>query len=182
MDLGLIEGIAKSRPDWHIVMVGPVVKIDPATLPKLPNIHYLGGKKYNELPEYLAGWDLAILPFAHNDSTRFISPTKTPEYLAGGKPVVSTSITDVVRPYGELKMVRIADTVEDFVSAAQLAMTEDVRSESWRQTVEAMLSQMSWDLTWQKMNWLISDKLAEKQLASRNVRLGAASRPAVLGD
>jgi UDP-galactopyranose mutase len=182
MDLALIEGIAKTRPDWSIVMVGPVVKIDPAALPKLPNIHYLGGKKYNELPEYLGGWDVAVLPFAHNDSTRFISPTKTPEYLAGGKPVVSTSITDVVSPYGEMKLVRIADTVEAFVAAAEAAMHEDAKSHSWRTRVDAVLSQMSWDLTWQKMSWLISDKLVDKKLAARNVRLGAGSRPAVLGD
>jgi UDP-galactopyranose mutase len=182
MDLSLIENIAKARPDWHIVMVGPVVKIDPNTLPKLPNIHYLGGKKYNELPHYLSGWDAAILPFAHNDSTRFISPTKTPEYLAGGKPVISTSITDVVRPYGEMKVVRIADTPEDFVAAAQAAMDQDAKNPAWRSTVDALLSQMSWDLTWRKMAWLIGDKLAEKQLAARNVRPGAASRPAVLGD
>jgi UDP-galactopyranose mutase len=182
MDLALIEGIAAARPEWHIVMVGPVVKIDPNHLPKLPNIHYLGGKKYAELPHYLGGWDVAILPFAHNDSTRFISPTKTPEYLAGGKPIVSTSITDVVRPYGEMKLVRIADTVDSFVAAAEAAMNEDAKSETWRSTVDAVLSQMSWDLTWQKMAWLISDKLAEKQLAGRNVRLAAGSRPAVLGD
>ena len=182
MDLALIEGIAKARPDWQIVMVGPVVKIDPNHLPKLPNIHYLGGKKYSELPQYLGGWDVAILPFAHNDSTRFISPTKTPEYLAGGKPVVSTAITDVVRPYGEMKLVRIADTVDDFVAAAEAAMTVDAQSQTWRNNVETVLSQMSWDLTWQKMGWLIADKLAEKKLAARNVRLGAGSRPAVLGD
>ena len=182
MDLALIEGVARARPDWHVVMVGPVVKIDPATLPTLPNIHYLGGKKYSDLPRYLGAWDVAILPFAHNDSTRFISPTKTPEYLAGGKPVVSTSITDVVRPYGEMKVVRIADTVETFVAAAESAMNEDAKSPAWRATVDAMLSQMSWDLTWQKMAWLMADKMADKRLAARNVRLGAGSRPAVLGD
>ena len=91
-------------------MIGPVVKIDPESLPKHPNIHYLGSKKYDELPDYLAGWDIALLLFARNESTRFISPTKTPEYLAAGKPVISTSIRDVVRPYGELKLVEIADT------------------------------------------------------------------------
>ncbi|HET8548096.1 MAG TPA: glycosyltransferase family 1 protein [Bryobacteraceae bacterium] len=182
MDLTLIEGVAKARPGWQIVMLGPVVKINPYTLPRLPNIHYLGGRKYNELPQYLGGWDVAILPFAHNDSTRFISPTKTPEYLAGGRPVVSTSITDVVRPYGEMKLVRIADTVEDFVKAAEAAMDQDAKSRNWRTTADAMLSQMSWDLTWQKMAWLIADKTAEKKLAARNVGLGAGSRPAVLGD
>ena len=82
-------------------MVGPVAKIDPRTLPSRPNIHYLGAKSYKELPGYIAGWEVAMLPFARNEATRFISPTKTPEYLAAGRPVVSTSIPDVVRPYGE---------------------------------------------------------------------------------
>ena len=96
-DVDLLDQIALRRPDWHFVMIGPVVKIDPATLPGHANIHYLGGKKYSELPDYLAGWDIALLLFARNESTRFISPTKTPEYLAAGKPVISTSIRDVVQ-------------------------------------------------------------------------------------
>ena len=89
-------------------MVGPVVKIADEDLPKRPNIHYLGGKTYDELPAYLSGWDVALMPFAMNESTQFISPTKTPEYLAGGKPVVSTPIKDVVRHYGDLEGVKIA--------------------------------------------------------------------------
>src|SRR4028119_1290728 len=100
-------------------MIGPVVKIDPAVLPRRENIHYLGGKDYKELPAYLAGWDLAMLPFARNESTRFISPTKTPEYLAAGKPVVSTSIRDVVRPYGQEGLVRIADEPAEFIAAVE---------------------------------------------------------------
>ena len=95
-------GSREARPDWQFVMIGPVVKIDPADLPRRPNIHYLGSKSYTELPHYIAGWDVALLLFARNEATRFISPTKTPEYLAAGKPVVSTSIRDVVNPYGEL--------------------------------------------------------------------------------
>ncbi|MDQ4061394.1 MAG: glycosyltransferase, partial [Pseudomonadota bacterium] len=102
MDLDLVGRLAELRPDWQLVMVGPVVKIDPATLPRRPNVHWLGGKTYDELPAYLAGWDLGFMPFALNESTRYISPTKTPEFLAAGVPVVSTPITDVVRPYGEL--------------------------------------------------------------------------------
>ena len=90
IDLGLLERLASARPEWQIVMVGPVVKIDPDSLPRRPNIHWLGQKSYDELPSYLAGWDVAIMPFALNESTRFISPTKTLEYLAAGKPVVST--------------------------------------------------------------------------------------------
>src|SRR4051794_15740426 len=106
-------------------MLGPVVKIDPASLPAAPNIHYLGGKKYDELPRYIASWDVALLPFARNESTRYISPTKTPEYMAAGKPVVSTSIRDVVRPYGELGLVRIADRVDEFVAACTAALGDD---------------------------------------------------------
>ena len=90
MDLELIDGIAKARPDWQIVMLGPVVKIDPASLPRRDNVHWLGMKDYADLPRYFGGWDVGMLPFAMNDATRFISPTKTPEYLAAGLPVVST--------------------------------------------------------------------------------------------
>jgi len=116
LDISLVAEIAAARPDWQVVLVGPVVKIDPASLPQAANIHYLGGKQYRDLPAYLANWDVALMPFARNDATRFISPTKTPEYLAGGKPVVSTLIPDVVRHYGQAKGVRIAASAADFVS------------------------------------------------------------------
>jgi UDP-galactopyranose mutase len=131
------------------VLIGPVVKIDPADLPQKPNIHYLGGKSYDELPEYLAGWDVAILPFARNDSTRFISPTKTPEYLAAGKPVVSTSIRDVVRPYGRDGLAWIADTAGEFAAAIDEALASD-RSARLAHT-DAFLSNLSWDRTWTDM-------------------------------
>ena len=78
MDLDLLVRLADARPEWSLVIVGPVVKIDPADLPKRPNLHYLGGKTYDQLPAYLGGWDVALMPFAINESTRFISPTKTP--------------------------------------------------------------------------------------------------------
>ncbi|HEU4411860.1 MAG TPA: glycosyltransferase family 1 protein, partial [Polyangiaceae bacterium] len=117
MDLALLEGVAEARPGWQIMVVGPVVKIDPADLPRRPNLRYLGPKGYHELPRYLAGWDVALMPFAQNESTRLISPTKTPEYLAAGRPVVSTPIRDVVRPYGAEGLVRIADGVGAFVAA-----------------------------------------------------------------
>ena len=150
MDLTLLDGIARARPNWHLVILGPVVKIDPADLPRRDNIHYLGAKKYGELPGYLAGWDVALLPFAQNESTRFISPTKTPEYLAGGKPVVSTPILDVVRPYGELGLVKIADTTEAFVQACEEALTQVTNNAQWLGAVDAFLAQMSWDRTWDK--------------------------------
>ena len=115
MDLNLLDTIAAARPEWQLIILGPCVKIDPATLPRRANIHYLGMKKYEELPAYLSGWDVALLPFAKNDSTKFISPTKTPEYLAAGRQVVSTSVRDVVRPYGEQALVHIADTPAEFI-------------------------------------------------------------------
>ena len=102
--------MAIARPDWNLVMIGPVVKIADSDLPRLPNIHWLGGKDYSQLPDYLAGWDVALMPFAINEATRFISPTKTPEYLAGGKMVVSTPVKDVVAGYGECARVSIAAT------------------------------------------------------------------------
>ena len=115
MDLELIANIAARQPSWQIVMVGPVVKIDPATLPRAANVHWLGAKGYHELPRYLAGWEVAFMPFALNESTRFISPTKTLEYLAAGRPVVSTAIRDVVKPYGDEGLVRIGEP-SSFVS------------------------------------------------------------------
>ena len=154
MDLALLDGVAAARPDWQIVLLGPVVKIDPALLPRRANIHYLGARKYDQLPHYVAGWDVALLPFARNDATRFISPTKTPEYLAAGKPVVSTSIRDVVRPYGQQGLVRIADTVDPFVAACLAAMAEDP-SERLTQA-DAFLRQTSWDGTWLRISRLMN--------------------------
>jgi UDP-galactopyranose mutase len=153
MDIDLLDGVAAARPDWHIVLLGPVVKIDPAHLPRRANIHYLGSKKYDDLPHYVGGWDVALLPFARNEATRFISPTKTPEYMAAGKPVVSTSIRDVVRPYGQQGLVRIADDVPAFVAACAAAMAEDA-SERVRQA-DAFLRQTSWDGTWLRIRRLV---------------------------
>jgi UDP-galactopyranose mutase len=156
-------------------MIGPVVKIDPADLPRRPNIHYLGGKKYEELPEYLAGWDVCLLPFAINESTRFISPTKTPEYLAAGKPVVSTPIRDVVRPYGEMKLIHIAQTGAEFVAAIEAALNQREDSAEWLLSVDQFLAQNSWDQTWMRMMKII-DKAAGARGASP---VGAPAMPAV---
>jgi UDP-galactopyranose mutase len=155
MDIELVAAVAKMRPDWHLMMLGPVVKIDPGDLPRQPNIHYLGGKQYDELPAYLSHWDVALMPFALNESTRFISPTKTPEYLAGGKPVVSTPITDVIRHYGELEAVRIAKTPEEFVAAVEAALNNNRTPGAWLDAADRMLAETSWDKTWQQMVDLI---------------------------
>ncbi|OLY92548.1 Glycosyltransferase involved in cell wall bisynthesis [Cnuella takakiae] len=150
MDIDLVGKVAAARPDWHFVMIGPVVKIDPATLPKYDNVHYLGGKDYKELPSYIAGWDIAMIPFAMNESTKFISPTKTPEYLAAGKPVISTPIRDVVRPYGDNKLVHIASTPEEFIACAEKELKKKGRK-TWTTKVDNFLAGNSWDRTWSQM-------------------------------
>lgn len=150
-DVALMEAVARQRPDWQWVILGPVVKINPASLPQLPNIHYLGGKGYDQLPAYLGGWDVATMPFARNEATRFISPTKTPEYLAGGCPVVSTSITDVVRTYGHCEVVHIADDPQAFIAAIEHALAQRQNPERLLEQADAALEGMSWDTTWNAM-------------------------------
>lgn len=150
MDTRLLNDIALEKPDWNFIMIGPVIKIDPATLPAHSNIHYLGMKSYKELPDYIAAWDVAIMPFAMNESTRYISPTKTPEYLAAGKPVVSTPIHDVVKMYGKEGMVAIAGNTTDFIHAIRSSF-ELTRDERWLKTVDEFLEKESWDITCEKM-------------------------------
>jgi len=161
LDIELLGHLATDHPEWQFVIIGPVVKIDPATLPHNENIHYLGGKNYQELPAYLRGWDVATLLFARNESTEFISPTKTPEYLAAGRPVVSTSIRDVVRPYGDMNLVQIADDPKDFGKAITIAL-EQGKDADWRTRTDDYLATISWDLTWQNMVNLMQDRLDAK--------------------
>ena len=179
-DVELLRGVAAARPDWHVVLLGPVVKIDPAILPRGANLHYLGPKSYDELPRYLSGWDVALLPFARNDATRFISPTKTPEYLAAGCPVVSTSIRDVVRPYGQQGLVRIADSVAEFTAAADELLRGDRAAH--QRLADAFLQRMSWDDTWLRMRDLMDGMVRLKRAASApsaGARLRSASPTAV---
>ena len=158
-DIELLGRLAEMRPDLHFVMIGPVVKINDEDLPRYENIHYLGGKDYKELPEYIAGWDVAMMPFAMNESTKFISPTKTPEYLAAGRPVVSTPITDVVKPYGEAGLVFIADSPEAFSEAIDSALQQDLSE--LRQRASAFLEDMSWDKTYASMADIIDELVSE---------------------
>lgn len=156
LDLDIIDRLAEARPDWAIVMVGPVVKISETDLPRRPNLHYIGSRSYEALPAYLAHWDVALMPFALNEATRFISPTKTPEYLAAGRPVVSTGVTDVVRQYGALNAVKIAQDAEDFIVQCEAALTLAREGPAqWRAPVDATLGQMSWDQTFLKMTVLV---------------------------
>jgi glycosyltransferase involved in cell wall biosynthesis len=154
INMDLVDAMATAHPEWHIVMVGPVVKIDPAGLPKHPNIHWLGQQNYNDLPAFICGWDVCLMPFALNEATRYISPTKMLEYMACGRPSVGTSIRDVVEPYGHV--VSIADTPAEYVAACEriLARTPQQRQAHARELAQA-ISKTSWDKTAQAMAALI---------------------------
>jgi UDP-galactopyranose mutase len=145
-DLDLLAACAEARPAWQFVLVGPVVKIDQADLPRAANIHYLGQQQYADLPAFLGGWDVALLPFARNDATKFISPTKTLEYMAAGKPIVSTPITDVAEPYGGI--VGLADEPAGFVAACERALAETSTERASRLArYDQILAATSWDRT-----------------------------------
>lgn len=182
LDLALIAAVARMRPSIHFVFLGPVVKIDPASLPSADNLHYLGPKSYDELPSYLAGWDTALLPFAINPATTFISPTKTPEYLAAGKTVVSTPIRDVVREYGDAGLVAIAGTAEAFVAAMDRALRPP--SPQWREAVRRKLATTSWDQTWKAMqaeiDW-VSERRSQTERRTARVAAQSLATPAECG-
>jgi UDP-galactopyranose mutase len=166
LDVELVRELAGARPEWSLVLIGPVVKIAPEDLPRAANIHYLGPRSYDELPAYLAGWDVAALFFARNESTRFISPTKTPEYLAAGKPVVSTPIRDVVRPYGDAGFVRIADGAAEWAAAVEAALAGEDGGAAWLERVDAFLAGISWDRTWAEMDALLAAAVAASPAGS----------------
>ena len=160
LDLPLLDSIAHARPDWQIVLVGPVVKIDPASLPRRPNIHYFGQRFYEELPRYLAGWDLCLLPFARNEATRFISPTKTLEYMAAELPIVSTPITDVAEPYGDI--VYLGSTAEEFLAACEAALAAGPSERNQRTTrMRQVLAGTSWDVTVAAMEKLLAAAVSQ---------------------
>jgi UDP-galactopyranose mutase len=165
LDLELIAAVAAARPGYAFVFVGPLAKVDPSELPRAPNIHYLSFKSYDELPVYLANWSVASMPFAMNEATRFIGPTKTLEYLAGGKPVVSTPVGDVARQHGELHAVEIAADAEAYARAIDRAL-QRAPNGAWREEADAHLADTSWDSTHRSMDRLV-----------RQARDGAARRP-----
>lgn len=153
LDRGLLAALCALRPGYQFILLGPTAKIEPGDLPQVPNLHWLGPKPYHALPAYLANWDVALMPFALNQSTRFISPTKTPEYLAAGRPVVSTPIKDVARAYDPACGVLVADGAASFAAACDqaLALTPD----TWRPAADRRLAAMGWDETWERMECLI---------------------------
>lgn len=163
MDLELVDALCAARPDWDFELIGPVVKIDPASLPQHANLRFPGSCEYRDLPAAIARWDVALMPFAMNEATKFISPTKTPEYLAAGKPVVSTPVRDVVRGYGRLQGVRIADDASSFAAecetALNLARSDD---RAWLAESDDLLLLESWDATVEAMAGKIDAVLERK--------------------
>jgi UDP-galactopyranose mutase len=160
MDVDLLAALADARPNWVVEIIGPVVKISEDDLPRRGNLHFLGGRAYEDLPACIAGWDVALMPFAINDATRFISPTKTPEYLAAGKPVVSTPIVDVVRHYGEIEAVKIAPAGDAFIAACDEALALAQGGGQWLKEADQLLAGMSWDKSFHQMDRLITDALS----------------------
>jgi glycosyltransferase involved in cell wall biosynthesis len=153
-DTELIREMAAAHPEWQIVLVGPVVKIDPAHLPQAANIHYMGQRTYEELPKFLAGWDVCLLPFALNESTKFISPTKVLEYMAAELPSVSTPITDVKVPYGDV--VAIAETPAEFIKACERMLNMTAEQKAFlAERMRAIVARTSWDNTAGAMHKLI---------------------------
>jgi glycosyltransferase involved in cell wall biosynthesis len=146
VDLALVATLADAHPDWQLVMVGPIVKIDPGSVPRRPNIHWLGQRSYDELPEFISGWDICLLPFALNEATRYISPTKTLEYMACGRPAVSTPIRDVAEPYGE--HVAIARDAGEFIGACEAVLARDeAQQAAHAQALAEVVARTSWDAT-----------------------------------
>lgn len=158
IDLDLLRDLALRCPDWSIAMVGPLAKVAPERLPRAPNIHYLGQQPYARLPAFLRAFDVCLMPFALNDATRSISPTKGPEYMAAGKPIVSTAVPDVVASWPEA--VTIASGADGFVDAVQGALGEpDAQRESRLRAQGEIVANSGWDRVAGEMCRLIVDSL-----------------------
>ena len=161
-DCSLMREVAQKKPEWQFVILGPVVKINDKDLPQLPNIHYLGMKRYEALPSYISNWQVAFLPFALNEATRYISPTKTPEYLAAGKPVISTPVKDVVRTYGKRGLATIAANADEFIKAGEMLLGPT--DERWLDKVDDCLNGMSWDKTITEMNVCLQNVMKKEKV------------------
>lgn len=163
LDYHLIRALAEAYPDLSIVMVGPTAKVDPEELPRASNIHWLGQRSYEELPRYVKGFDVCLMPFALNEATEYINPTKTLEYMAAGKPIVSTAVADVVRNFTPI--VTVANTQQEFLDAV---MREAAHSDATRiaDGIE-MASQSSWESIVGKMRALISEAVDESPILDR---------------
>ncbi|HEV7577736.1 MAG TPA: glycosyltransferase [Caldimonas sp.] len=177
LDLDLVAALADADPAWQIVMVGPVVKIDPAALPRRANLHWLGQQPYALLPQLVAAWDVCLMPFALNESTAFISPTKTLEYMAAGKPVVSTPIHDVQAMFGDI--VAIAASTEAFVAACRAALAEPAAQRREREAqMQARVREHSWDVAAETIRRSLAAVLASSARGEGEGEAESAAAPA----
>jgi protoporphyrinogen oxidase/glycosyltransferase involved in cell wall biosynthesis len=177
-DTGIVAALADAHPQWHIVLAGPVAKIGRHELPQRPNIHYMGQQPYDALPAFLAGWDVCLLPFALNEATRFISPTKVLEYMAAELPIVSTPIADVATPYGD--EVAIAEGPQQFIAACEAALAmEPAQREALAEAMRDVVARTSWDATAAQMRELLDSAPKQPQALARfGQPAGVAARAA----
>jgi glycosyltransferase involved in cell wall biosynthesis len=158
LDYDLIAKLADANASWHIAMIGPTCKVDPAALPQRPNIHWLGRREYAQLPEYTKGFDVSLMPFALNEATEYINPTKALEYMATGRPIVSTAVPDVVSNFNTV--VKIARTPEEFVEMCSTECLEPDEAAVARGI--QMAADNQWDSIVQKLEGHIDDALKKK--------------------
>lgn len=148
LDIELIEYLARSRPTWSFVFIGKHAT-DVSALSALPNAHFLGQRSFRELPRYGRAFDVAIIPFRINDLTVSVSPIKLKEYLAMGKPVVSTPLPSVVEYAAATGYVEVAGNPPHFLELIEqvlrndsptfvLARQESVRRDTWESRVETI--------------------------------------------
>lgn len=160
LDHDLIGKMAAARPDVQFLICGPIVKVDPAHLPQAANLHYPGQQGYDDLPRILSGTDICLMPFAMNEATKYISPTKTLEYMAAHKPIVSTPINDVIELYGSV--VRVGNSAEQFAGQVRAALLDSPETQRMREN--ELLQRNTWDSIATRMGNLINEKIAEKLL------------------
>src|SRR5687768_1478732 len=177
MDLDIVRHLATARPKWQIVMVGPVSMIERSSLPWGPNLRYMGQQGYHDLPSYLSGWDVCLMPFALNDATRLISPTKVLEYMAADRPIVSTSVPDVAGPYGEI--VHLGDGPDGFLQACESALNQPERERAARRRRAAdVLDQTSWDETVNRMDAILRRLAGDHEYREERAEHAASLGPA----
>lgn len=164
LDYELIACLSQSKPDWNIVMVGPVVKVSPEDLPRAPNIHWLGQRDYQTLPNYVKGFDVCMMPFALNEATEYINPTKTLEYMAARKPIISSAVADVVKNFAPI--VRIAHSHDDFIRQIDtlLRNPEDGELDAGLE----MARNSTWDYIVAQIEKLITDAILVRATSQNN--------------
>jgi glycosyltransferase involved in cell wall biosynthesis len=171
LDYDLIGKLAAARPDWHIVMVGPTAKVDPAEFPQAPNLHWLGGRDYSQLPAYTKAFDVALMPFALNEATEYINPTKALEYMATATPIISTPVPDVVSNFATV--VKISENSNEFVElcVAQACQIDKIAVERGLK----MANENTWDAIVAKLEKHIEEAIVRKMAKQKALNTSSVS-------